>query len=83
MHLTTTPREEVAQTLTSATSKRGLNREVRAALLRVKTGTECPEDNLKEIMRRRWDHVDFLELRRDSRVTTGISGFLLCWPREA
>ena len=27
-------------------------------------------------MRRRWDHVDFLELRRDSRVTTGISGFL-------
>ena len=24
----------------------------------------------------------FLELRRDSRVTTGISGFLLCWPRE-
>ena len=49
MHLTTTPREEVAQTLASATSKRGLNREVRAALLRVKTGTECPEDNLKEI----------------------------------
>ena len=24
-------------------------------------------------MRRRWDHVVFLELRRDSRVTTGIS----------
>ena len=24
-----------------------------------------------------------LELRRDSRVTKGISGFLLCWPREA
>ena len=24
----------------------------------------------------------FLELRRDSRVTTGNSGFLLCWPRE-
>ena len=24
----------------------------------------------------------FLELRRDSRVTTGISGFLLCWARE-
>ena len=23
------------------------------------------------------------ELRRDSRVTTGISGFLLYWPREA
>ena len=24
----------------------------------------------------------FLEFRRDSRVTKGISGFLLCWPRE-
>ena len=24
-----------------------------------------------------------LEFRRDSRVTKGISGFLLCWPREA
>ena len=26
--------------------------------------------------------MDFLELRRDSRVTTGNSGCLLCWPRE-
>ena len=34
----------------SATSKRGLNREVRAALLRVGTGTECPEGNLRELM---------------------------------
>ena len=25
------------------------------------------------ILRRRWSHVDFLELRRGSRVTTGIS----------
>ena len=24
----------------------------------------------------------FLELRRDSRVTTGNSGCLLCWPRQ-
>ena len=24
-----------------------------------------------------------LELRRDSRVTTGNSGFLLCWPRKS
>ena len=24
----------------------------------------------------------FLELWRDSRVTKGNSGFLLCWPRE-
>ena len=27
-------------------------------------------------------HVVFLELRRDSRVTTGNSGCLLCWPRQ-
>ena len=26
--------------------------------------------------------MDFLELQRDSRVTTGNSGCLLCWPRE-
>ena len=47
--LTTIPSGEVAQMLMSATSKRGLNREVRAALLRVRTGTECPEDNLREL----------------------------------
>ena len=35
--------------LTFATSKRGLNREVQAALLRVRTRPECPEDNLREI----------------------------------
>ena len=34
-------------------------------------------------MRRRWNHVVFLELRRDSRVPTGISGFLLGWPWKA
>src|SRR5574341_2485911 len=28
------------------------------------------------------DLVVFLELRRDSRVTTGNSGCLLCWPRK-
>ena len=49
MHLTTTPREEVSQTLASATSKRGLNREVRAALLRVKTGPECPKGKLRKL----------------------------------
>ena len=40
---------EVAQTLASATSKWGLNREVRAALLRVRTRPECPESNLREL----------------------------------
>ena len=33
-------------------------------------------------LRRRWNHVFFLELRRDCRVTTGNSGFLFNWPRE-
>ena len=50
MGLTTTPRGEVAQTLVLATSKRGLNREARAELLRVRTRTECPEGNLRELM---------------------------------
>ena len=40
---------EAAQTLASATSKRGLNREARTALLRVRTGPECPEGNLREL----------------------------------
>ena len=37
--------------LVSATSKRGLNREAPAALLRVRTRTGCPEGNLRELMR--------------------------------
>ena len=49
MHLTTTPSREVAQMLVSATSEWELNREARAALLRVRTGPECPEDNLREL----------------------------------
>ena len=49
MCLTATFSREVAQTLSFATSQRGLNREVRAALLRVRTRPECPEGNLGEI----------------------------------
>ena len=41
---------KVAETLASTTSKRGLNREVRAALLRVGTELERPDDNLRELM---------------------------------
>ena len=48
MCLTTTPSEEVAQTLTSATSKWGLNREAQVALLSGRTRPERPEDNLRE-----------------------------------
>ena len=32
---------------------------------------------------KRWEPRSFLELRRDSRVTTGISAFPLGWPWEA
>ena len=35
------------------------------------------------ILPRGGNHVVFLELRRDSRVTTGISAFPLGWPWEA
>ena len=50
--LTTTASGEVAQMLLSATSKRGLGREVQAAssVLRVTTGPECHENNLRELM---------------------------------
>ena len=37
--------------LTSAASKWGLDREARAALLRVMTGHECPKGNLRELGR--------------------------------
>ena len=50
MCLMATPSGEVAQTLTSATSKQGLNREVWAALLRVGIRLEFPEDNLRELI---------------------------------
>ena len=49
MCLMATSSREVAQTLMSTTSKQGLNREARAVLLRVGTGPECPEDNLREL----------------------------------
>ena len=35
--------------LASTTSKWGLDREALAALLRVRTGPECPEGNLSEL----------------------------------
>ena len=44
-----TPSREAAQTPASATSKRGLVREVPAALLRVRTGHGCPKGNLREL----------------------------------
>ena len=43
------PSREAAQTPAPAASKWGLGREVRAALLRVRTGPECPEGNLRKL----------------------------------
>ena len=44
-----TPSREAMQSLASDTSKRGLDREGWVALLRVRTGPECPEGNLREL----------------------------------
>ena len=46
-----TPSREAAQTLASATSKWGLDREVQAALFRVRTGPEFPKGSLGELTR--------------------------------
>ena len=43
------PRGEAMQTPAPATSKWGLGREARAALLRVRIWPECPEGNLSEL----------------------------------
>ena len=43
------PIGEAAQMSAFATSKQGLGREAQAALLRVRTGPECPKGNLKEL----------------------------------
>ena len=45
------PSREVVQTPAFATSKQGLDREMLAALLRVRTGRECPKGNLRELTR--------------------------------
>ena len=49
MCLMAVPSKKVAQTLASATSKWGLNREAPAALLSVRARPKCPEDNLRTI----------------------------------
>ena len=43
------PSGEAVQTPASAAKKHGLDREVQAAFLRVRTGPECPEENLREL----------------------------------
>ena len=49
MCLMATPSGEVPEMLASTASKRGLNREAPAALLRIRMGPECPEGNLREL----------------------------------
>ena len=44
-----TPSRETVLTPASATSKQGLGREACTALLRVRTGPECPEGNVIEL----------------------------------
>ena len=64
-----TPSREAPQRLSSPTSKQGLGRGAWAALLRVRTRTECPEGNLRELTwaskTRLWDsyHVKSPNLR--------------------
>ena len=43
------PSGEATQMPAPATSKRGLGREARAALLRVRTRPECPKGNLRQL----------------------------------
>ena len=43
------PSGEAAQTPAHGISKRGLGREAWAALLRLRTGPECPEGNMREV----------------------------------
>ena len=64
MCLMATPSRELAQTLASATRKQGLNREAWAALFRVRTGSECPEGNLRELT---WDSNPKQEIAREKR----------------
>ena len=49
MSPTVTPPEEKQCRCLHTTSKQGLDREVQAALLQVRTGPECPEGNLREL----------------------------------
>ena len=49
MCLTSTPSRAAAQMLAFPTSKRGMDREAWAALLRARTGPECPQGNLREL----------------------------------
>ena len=50
MCLKATPSRKVPQTPAPTTNKWGWNGEERAAFLRVRTGPECPEDNLRELL---------------------------------
>ena len=74
------PSGEAVEMPAPATSKRGLGREVRAALLRVRTRPECPKVNLRELTwqsKLNWDsypmkspHLKHLEACSQSKGMT-------------
>ena len=72
-----TPSREAVQTPESTTSKQGLGREVRAALLRVRTGPECPEGTNLGSQTRLWDSYNanspYLRHRQASSQNKGLS----------
>ena len=70
MCLTATPSRAAAQTLTSHTSKQGLGREAQAALLRVRTGPECSEGNLRELT---WDSNPYCGIAILGKALTNIN----------
>ena len=65
--LTITASREVAQMLASATSKWGLGRGVWAtsSVLGIRTGPECSEDNLRELM---WDSNPIHGIARETKI---------------
>ena len=69
MCLYATASGEVAQTLAFATSEQGLDREMQAAqsVLRVRTGPECPVDNLRELT---WDSNPNCGIAREEKKRT-------------
>ena len=62
MCLTTTPRGEVDQTLESVTG--GAGQGGTCCILRVRTGLECPEDNLRKLM---WDSNPIWGIAREEK----------------
>ena len=75
--------------LASTTSNWGLNREAQAALLRVRTGPECPEGNLRELTGDRNPNCGIAregggkrKEREEENFPTKSSNLRHCWARS-